>query len=263
MLFAKRMIDSPKTVSISREVGTVSVHIPLEPIFATLIELRPIFAAKMALAAERVTSTNNLHQIALAMHIYHDRKGALPPAAIYSRDGKPLLSWRVAILPDLGEIAPYRELKLDQLYREFKLDQPWDSPHNQRLLARMPKVFAPPRGASREHYTTYYQVFHGNGAAFEGTRGVSLQDFPDGRANTLLVVEAGDPVPWTRPQDFTFSPDQPLPRLKGPFTTKSFPFVLAAFADGSFHTIPSNGSDTLLRALITRNGGEVLGDTPP
>jgi tetratricopeptide (TPR) repeat protein len=249
-LFTKRMIDSPKAASVSRDGGTLTVHILLEPIFATLIELRPTGAAKIALAADRITSTNNLHRIALAMHVYHDRHGTLPPAAIHGRDGKPLLSWRVAILPDLGEEA---------LYREFKLDQPWDSPHNKKLLARIPKVYVSPRGAARESSTTYYQVFHGKGAAFEGTRGVNLQDFPDGIANTLLVVEAGEPVPWTQPKDLDFAPDRAPPRLKGPFKS----FVQAAFADGSVRTIKSNISETVLRALITRNGGEVLGDTPP
>src|SRR5438093_7201056 len=82
----------------------------------------------------RQTSVNNLKQLALAMHNYHDTYGHLPPAALKNKKGKPLLSWRVALLPFVEE---------DKLYKEFRLDEPWDSAHNKKLLAKMPKLFAP------------------------------------------------------------------------------------------------------------------------
>ena len=44
---------------------------------------------------------NNLKQIGLAMHNYLSAKGTFPARAIRDKDGKPLLSWRVAILPYL------------------------------------------------------------------------------------------------------------------------------------------------------------------
>jgi hypothetical protein len=248
LLFSKRVMDDPRGVSLKRDGRTLSVEVRLDPVLTTLIELRPRFAAKVSEAADRVKSSNNLKQIALAMHIYHDRKGRLPAAGIYDSAGKPLLSWRVAILPDIDEEA---------LYKEFKLDQPWDSPHNKKLLARMPKVYAPVRGASLPPYSTYYHVFHGKGAAFEGKEGTRFDDFPDGLANTLLVVEAGDPAPWTQPKDLAYSPDGPLPRLNGPFKS----IVLSAFADGSVRMIQNSMSESLWRALITRNGGEVIGPT--
>jgi hypothetical protein len=248
LLFSKRVMDDPGGVSLSRDGRTLRVEVRLEPILTTLTELRPRFVARVSEAADRTKSGNNLKKIALAMHSYHDRKGRLPAAGIYDSAGRPLLSWRVAILPDIDEEA---------LYKEFKLDQPWDSPHNKKLLERMPKVYAPVRGASLPPYSTYYQVFHGKGAAFEGKEGTRFGDFPDGLINTLLVVEAGDPVAWTQPKDLAYSPDGPLPRLNGPFKS----MVLAAFADGSVHMIQNSISENLWRAVITRNGGEVIWPT--
>src|SRR5262249_46508298 len=73
------------------------------------------------LAKARRQSINNLKEIALAMHNRHDTYGFLPASAIYSKNGKPLLSWRVELLPFLDQ---------QELYRQFHLDEPWDSEHN-------------------------------------------------------------------------------------------------------------------------------------
>src|SRR5262245_59728137 len=83
--------------------------------------------------AHRRTSQNNLKMVRLAMHNFHDAMGRFPAATAYAKNGKPLLSWRVAILPYIEE---------DALYRQFKLDEPWDSPHNKKLIAKMPKIYA-------------------------------------------------------------------------------------------------------------------------
>ena len=78
-----------------------------------------------------------LLKIGLALHEHHDTLSSCPKAAISDKDGRPGLSWRVAILPYLGQKS---------LYEKFKLDEPWDSPHNKPLLAEMPEVFAPAPG---------------------------------------------------------------------------------------------------------------------
>ena len=83
--------------------------------------------------AGRTMSMNNLKQLALAWHIYADPHMGAFPDNIKSKDGKPLLSWRVAILP-------YTEQ--NELYQQFKLDEPWDSEHNKTLIAKMPAYFA-------------------------------------------------------------------------------------------------------------------------
>jgi hypothetical protein len=202
-------------------------------------------------APQRIQTGNQLHQLAIGLLSYaDDHNGTLPAHAVFGCDGQPLLSWRVLILPYIEEEA---------LFREFRLDEPWDSPHNMRLLPRMPKLYAPVPGKRlpREH-ATHFQVFIGTGAAFEGRDGVLFPGgFPDGTFNTILIVEAADAVPWTKPADVAYAPDSPLP----PLGSVSPKFFMVAMADGSTRAVDHQlVSEATLRAAITRNGGEILGD---
>jgi hypothetical protein len=200
-------------------------------------------------------SQNNLKQIGVAMHNYHSLYGFLPGAALCDARGKPLLSWRVAILPFIEE---------EDLYKQFRLNEPWDSEHNKKLLARMPKAYAPVAGAApKEPHSTFYRVFTGPNAAFpEGqpgqpagvSRGLRMTQFLDGTSNTLLVVEAGEAVPWTKPDELPYDPKKPLPRLGGMFEG-SFHILMA---DGSVHTVKKTIDPTKLHALITPQGAEVI-----
>jgi hypothetical protein len=160
--------------------------------------------------------------------------------------GKALLSWRVAILPYLGE---------GNLYKQFRLDEPWDGPHNKGLLEKMPKVYAPPGVKTREPYTTFYQVFVGGGAIFEKHRWAAFPAaVPDGTSNTILIAEAGAAVPWTKPEDMRYAPDEPLPELGGLFPR----IVNVALADGSVMALLKKADPDVLRAAITCAGGEVV-----
>jgi hypothetical protein len=140
------------------------------------------------------------------------------------------------------------------LYKEFKLDEPWDSPHNKKLLAKIPGPYAPVRGPSRVKGGTYYQPFVGTGAAFEPGKQLQIASFVDGTSNTLLVVEAATPVPWTKPEDLPYVKDQALPRLGGQFRGH----FVALFADGSSMLLSRNADEEMLRRAITRNDGEVI-----
>jgi RNA polymerase sigma factor (sigma-70 family) len=189
-------------------------------------------------------SQNNLKQIALAMHVYHDDLGTFPPAAVVNKNQKALLSWRVLLLQYMEE---------QKLFKEFKLDEPWDSDHNKKLLAKMPKIYGPV-GDKAKPYTTYYQVFHGEGAAFEGTRGVRLLDFEDGTSNTALVIEAGEAVPWTKPADLPFDLKKSLPKLGGLFKDR----IHVALADGAVLTLRQDFKERAMQNLIGRKDGQVL-----
>jgi prepilin-type N-terminal cleavage/methylation domain-containing protein len=203
-------------------------------------------------AARRAQCVNNLKQIGLAMHNYHTVWGALPAAAISDASGRPLLSWRVALLPYLEQ---------DTLYKQFRLNESWDSPHNKKVAEQMPKVFASPGGVDAPGLTRY-RVFTGDQAAFPErsrqpgptTLGRRFTEFTDGTANTLLVVEAAEAVPWTKPDELPYSPKGPLPRLGSQPT--SFQVL---FADGSVRVLNRQSvDDNTLRALITPNGGEIV-----
>jgi hypothetical protein len=200
-------------------------------------------------ASRRMKCQHSLKALAFAMHEYAGDHGTLPPHAVYSEDGTPLLSWRVLLLPYLGE---------GDLFDEFRLDEAWDGPNNARLLARRPAAYAapgwwPPGG----RHGTFYQVFVGRGAAFEGRKGLRLsQDFPDGTWQTILIADAGEAVPWTKPDDLPYAADRPLPGLGG---LRLRGRIMAAFADCSVRSIPEGVGEEALRAAITRNGGEALG----
>jgi Protein of unknown function (DUF1559) len=212
-------------------------------------------AATLAQTAQRrarvAQSANHLKQLALAMHNYNDaHRGKLPAHAIYSKDGKtPLLSWRVAILPFIEQ---------GDLYNQFKLDEPWDSEHNRALIARMPITYLDPLGrAAAEPGKTHYQVFVGGGAPWDrGPNPPSLpRTFVDGTSNTILIAEAGEAVTWTKPDDLTYDPNQPLPKLGADPAVGT----VVALADGSVRVIAAKVTEKTLRAAITAAGNETLG----
>src|SRR5262249_44509944 len=124
----------------------------------------------------RVQARRNLRKIAEAIQIYHHDHAHLPPPAIMDKQDKPLLSWRVALLPYLGP---------EGLYEQFKPDGAWDSPHNKKLLARMPAVFAAvgPKAAKN---TTNYQYVVGPTAVFSSHR-----MRPDRRERRIPIGERG------------------------------------------------------------------------
>jgi len=228
----------------------------------------------------RTQSMQNLQKTALAMMQYHDDYARFPPTVVSTRDGKPLHSWRVMLLPYLGQ---------KKLFDQFKLDEPWDSPANKPLLALMPPVYTPPgKGYPPPDYATNYLVFDGPRAIFYRgqppkwlddplyrSSAQSYQLYPqrpgenvvydfgnrariasitDGTSNTILLVEADDSVPWTKPQDLDYAADKPLPKLGGHYRGD---FVVA-MADGSVLIVRKNASEKMIRAAITANGGEIM-----
>ena len=149
---------------------------------------------KVHVAADRMKDANNLKQIALAMHIGHDANQFLPQD-ILDKNGKPLLSWRVAILPYIEQA---------NLYKQFKLDEPWDSPNNKKLIAQMPPTYASPLVMDPPGKTRY-KTFIGKGAMFERGQKITLTNITDGTSNTIMVAGGGQPVDWTKPEDIPFT----------------------------------------------------------
>jgi hypothetical protein len=197
----------------------------------------------------RWRAADSLTKLALASHQYADgHGGAFPAAANFDKGGKPLLSWRVHLLPLLGE---------EKLYKEFHLDEPWDSDHNKKLVARMPGVY---QGASRRMNAAGKTLFLapvGKDVAFSGgAKGRTFAEFQDGTSNTILFVLADDAhaVEWTRPEDLKIDLDKPdagLARTPGG--------LLVALADGSVRFLKPTTSKETLRAAFTIAGGEKMG----
>jgi hypothetical protein len=205
--------------------------------------------ARWAVAsAARVKASNSLKQLVLAAHNHNDTYGALPAVASFDKAGKPLLSWRVHLLPFLDEEA---------LYKEFHLDEPWDSEHNKKLIAKMPKVFRGPNRKLNEQGKTVFLAPAGKGTAWVGAAAARIPaSFPDGTSNTILFVLADDEhaVEWTKPDDLKIDPDKPhagLGKRAGAF--------LVGLADGSVRSLKPTISKETLWAAFTPAGGEVLG----
>jgi len=197
-------------------------------------------------AARDVEEMNNLRQLALAMFNYESAYGKFP-TDVYGADGKPLLSWRVQLLPFLEEL---------QLSKNFKLDEPWDSPHNLALLEPMPAVFQS-RGDGEQPGKTRYLALKGDRTMWPGKQGIRFSQVTDGTSNTLLFVQTAPEaaVPWTKPADIDYDADRPFAGLKsdrGAF--------LASLSDGSVHRISLAIPKATLQALVTRDGGEVIED---
>ncbi|HVC94407.1 MAG TPA: DUF1559 domain-containing protein [Pirellulales bacterium] len=196
-------------------------------------------------ASQRAQSINNLKQMALAMHVYADVHKHLPPAASSGPDGKPLLSWRVQLLPHLG---------MEKLYREFHLEEPWDSEHNRALVERMPEVYRSPLSTVKTPGRTSYLAPRVEGTILDGGDAVSFKDITDGTSNTILIVESNDDraVIWTRPDDLPVDLDRPqagLGELPGGW-------FLAAVADGSVQSIHVDSDPETLRRLFLRADGK-------
>jgi hypothetical protein len=205
-------------------------------------------ALKVQSAAAVQRSANNLKQIALAMHNYHDATGAFPPAAVCDKNGKPQLSWRVLILPYIEQ---------DALYKQFKLDEPWDSENNKKLIDKMPNVYAMPGKARPGDTTTYYRVFVGNGAGFDWVAGKKIVNITDGTSNTFMCVTAADPVVWTKPDELEFDPEKDMTKLMGLVVNGK---AQVAMYDGSVRSLAKIPAKETLHALITAAGGEVVPD---
>lgn len=218
---------------------------PLSP--SELLATRRFQKAERDKQALIMESADNLKMILLALHNHHDARGQLPQPASEDQNGKPLLSWRVAILPYID----------NQLYQEFKLNEPWDSEHNKKLIERMPRTFALP-GAEEEAKKglTRYRVFVGPGAAWEAGKKLNFADFTDGLSNTWMVVVAKQAVPWTKPEELPFDPKKNMGDLLGQVGD----VWQAAFADGSVRNYLKLPKANTIHALITRNGGEVIDD---
>jgi hypothetical protein len=209
--------------------------------------MRKLVGQALISSAQRTRGINNLKQMALALHNYNDTYGHLPPPASTDAKGNALLSWRVAILPFIDE---------SDLYKQFKLDEPWDSPHNKKLLAKMPKVYAPVGVKTKEADSTFYQLCTGPNTPWPtiSTKARIPANFPDGTSNTLLIVEAGEAVPWTKPTDLAIDPKKPLPAL-GAQVPEVF---LAAMGDGSVRSFRRDLGEKLLRLLIDPADGQPI-----
>jgi len=216
---------------------------------ATVAFVAPIFTSTRE-QTRRGLCTNNLKQVGRGMHIYHSLEGRFPTAAISDKNGRPLLSWRVAILPYIDAGG---------LYAKFHLDEPWDSPHNYSLLAQMPSIYACPSERELKPGMTGYQVVVGPRTAFPPDfKPVHFEDIIDGLDHTILIGESRRVVPWTKPEDLKFDMSVPLSGLGSHHGDHNNGFNVL-FADNSAKFLETSIDPGDIEALLTRDGSDTSG----
>jgi prepilin-type processing-associated H-X9-DG protein len=202
-------------------------------------------------APQRSQCSNNLRQIALALHNYHDVYKCLPPAVITDKDGRPMRSWRVAILP-------FMERK--DLFDRYDFNEPWDGPKNRALVGIPIPVYQCPSAMNPTPTETNYVMIVGKGTIGGlPNEKVGFQHVTDGTSNTIAVVEVvGTGIHWMEPRDLSI--DELSMMLndgsgKGP-SSRHPGGVNVALADGSTPFLPQSISPETLRRLVLRNDGQ-------
>ena len=193
-------------------------------------------------AARRSQCCNQMKQIALALHNYAQANGCLPPAYIADKNGKPMHSWRVLILPYMGE---------GSLYNTYSFNEPWDGPNNKKLLASRPRGHACP---SDEHSRmsdltiTNYVAVVGKDAAWAGEKPTHFDELSRGGgvSNTIILVEvANSGIQWTEPRDLSLDALQ-ADDAKTPVLTLSSKHMCDLSTFFYTCTVPSKGGNVAL-----------------
>jgi hypothetical protein len=195
-------------------------------------------------AARRSQSANNLKQIGIALHNYHDTYQQFPPAVVTDANGQPLYSGRVLLLP-------FMEQK--PLYDQWDKSTAWDSPQNLALSQTVLKVFVDPSAPSG---SCHYEFVTGPGAMFEAGSPHTIGAVTDGLSNTIAVVEMRTTSPsWAAPSSIDINQlSAGLPQTNHPGGGQ------VLLSDGSVRFISQSIDPQVLRSLSTRNGGEAIGN---
>lgn len=218
-------------------------------------------------AASGAQSANNLKQIGIALHNFHDTYGHFPPAVVLGPDGKPWHSWRVLLLPFLEQNA---------LYEQYDMSQPWDSEKNRAVLEKVPSAYRDPHNPAAKDGFTHYAALVGEHCVFtadgmrmpdaktlpfgDRTKAIGLASITDGTSNTIGVapVSPERKIPWTKPEDITVGTELTFGGPNGIAAAPESKSALVLFLDGSVLGLPTSIDSKVLTALATRDGGETI-----
>jgi hypothetical protein len=200
-------------------------------------------------AARRNVSMNNMKMIMLGLLNYESARGAFPAYANFDANERPLLSWRVHVLPHMDQ---------QRLYEKFHLDEPWDSEHNKQLIPLMPEIFVDPSsGLPPADGKTHYVGVIGPDHFFDGSKeGRRIADIKDGTAVTVAIIQVGNKgaVTWTKPEDAA-PDDENLLKNFEPLHPGGF---WAAYCDGHREFFNYDIDPKVFKALLTVAGGETI-----
>ncbi len=264
-----------------RPIGSTTQTMKIIPAAAPLTresEPAPIEGMKAEQVRDLHESKQNLKEIGVALHRFHEPWACFPPAVLIGPDGKPWHSWRVLLLPYLKQKDLYKDL-----YERYRFDEPWNGPNNKKLISEMPDEYHDPvHGEKPEKgYTSYAAVvgpdagfltakFNGRpedvGFAFK--EGASIRSFVDGPSKTVMVglVSQEVKIPWTKPEDIELGEN--IPSIGGkegfaaPYQAKAGTAGVFLFADGRVTTIRTDIEKDLWRNLLRRNDRQIVASPP-
>ena len=204
------------------------------------------------MAASRTGSKNNLKQIGMALHQYHESYNMFPPGFTADSTGRKHHSWRVLLLPFLGK-------EETDLFNQMNFNVPWDDPQNQRFLNRRPDVYANDDIDPNDKTSTAYAGVFGPQSAFSGKK-LNFRDFRDGTANTIMAGEAVKAkIPWMKPDDVDITVHGQFGDPLG-FTSNNPNGFQALLGDGTVRFVTKDVPQATLNGAYTINGGETVGD---
>lgn len=189
--------------------------------------------------AQYMTDTRGIHlrksnmiELVAAIKNYDIDNNHLPHYAILDQQGKPLLSWRVLLLPQLG---------YQKLFQSFRMNEPWNSEHNIALIPQIPEVYRPVEVLELDHETgrqliktrtrpglTHIVAMRGPGSVFDSKLPIRASAI---KSNALFFAEAGELICWTKPEDITIDPSSPPPWLKAYQSGRGF--TVLGYLDGT------------------------------
>jgi hypothetical protein len=202
---------------------------------------------------------SNLKQLAIGLDFYNDRHGALPPAYLSDARGKPLLSWRVALLPLIEE---------QSLYDQIDRTSAWNDPKNKAVITGANLYYMLCPSETTDATVDYFAVIDSR-TAWPGPKGCRLADVGDGASNTILLIEAhGRPISWAEPRDLTFDEaidllSRPVPENDGHTIENGFFYKpdhgrFIVFADTRIAFLRKPLDRKVAAALLTINGHEQI-----
>ncbi|MEZ6034377.1 MAG: DUF1559 domain-containing protein [Planctomycetaceae bacterium] len=242
--------EVPDTIGLPpRRLGTTLLKIFLLVAIGFVLVALLLPGLQRRDVARRTQCKNNLKQIGLALHNYHDDYGAFPPAYTVDSEGRPLHSWRTLLLPYLEH---------SNLYQEIDFSKPWNDPVNAAVFEVSINEFQCPSLSIPKNHTTYLGV-NGPDSFFNANAARIISEITDGTSNTLTVVEVpyDQSVPWMAPQDadeasiLQLTEDSQLAHTGG---------YQGLIADGSVRFISVRLDQSTLRALLTISAGDVVGE---
>jgi len=203
-------------------------------------------------AARRIQCSNNLKQLGLAMHNYATANKCFPPAYVADKNGKPLYSWRVLLLPYIegADLSKYH------------FDEPWDSPNNRMVSKTAMKVFQCPSSSHPAgDCTTDYMMVVGKHTISDGPHGrdTEIRDY----ATTIMIVEVADSgVNWAEPKDLEF--DKIDFKINGPkkpgIGSHHARGCNAAFCDGHVQFLNDSTDSKIIKNLLMIDNKEKIID---